>query len=213
MPGVDVVFAASTDLGSFSGLAQGDALYEQMVTEIAAATNEAGRYLGGPQAWMNRPGFDFFQGPPEPALIRLGVQESLRATMASVVGTAQTLASAAVQMTAASEQVAAGSHETSTQAGVVAAAAEQVSRNVQAVAAGAEEMGVSIQEIARNATEAAKVAKARHRADRVVLDDCGVVVTAFPGDDRLGGLAPLADATRRRKWLRRTAPGSSRYRP
>jgi 2-keto-3-deoxy-L-rhamnonate aldolase RhmA len=87
VPGVDVVFAASTDLGSFSGLAQGDPLYEQMITDIADATLGAGRYLGGPQAWMNRAGFKFFQGPPEPALIRLGVQESLRATPRGVAPT------------------------------------------------------------------------------------------------------------------------------
>jgi 2-keto-3-deoxy-L-rhamnonate aldolase RhmA len=87
VPGVDVVFAASTDLGSFSGLAQGDPLYEQMVMEIADATLSAGRYLGGPQAWMNRPGFKFFQGPPDTALIRLGVQESLRATPRGVAPT------------------------------------------------------------------------------------------------------------------------------
>jgi 2-keto-3-deoxy-L-rhamnonate aldolase RhmA len=87
VPGVDVVFAASTDLGSFSGLAQGDPLYEQMVTDIADATLAAGRYLGGPQAWMNRDGFKFFQGPPDTALIRLGVQESLRSTPRGVAPT------------------------------------------------------------------------------------------------------------------------------
>jgi 4-hydroxy-2-oxoheptanedioate aldolase len=87
VPGVDVVFAASTDLGSFSGLAQGDPLYEQMVTEIAAATHGAGRYLGGPQAWMDRPGFSFFQGPPDTALVRLGVQESLRTAPRGVAPT------------------------------------------------------------------------------------------------------------------------------
>jgi 2-keto-3-deoxy-L-rhamnonate aldolase RhmA len=87
VPGVDVVFAASTDLGSFSGLSQGDELYEQLVSEIADATLSAGRYLGGPQAWMNRDGFKFFQGPPEPTLIRLGVQESLRATPRGVAPT------------------------------------------------------------------------------------------------------------------------------
>jgi 2-keto-3-deoxy-L-rhamnonate aldolase RhmA len=87
VPGVDVVFAASTDLGSFSGLTQGDPLYEQMVTDIAAATLAAGRYLGGPQAWMNRPGFAFFQGPPETALLRLGVQESLRTAPRGVAPT------------------------------------------------------------------------------------------------------------------------------
>ncbi|MGN8244790.1 methyl-accepting chemotaxis protein [Cellulomonas soli] len=87
-------------------------------------------------------------------------QASLRSTMANVVGTAHTLATAAEEMTAANVQVSAGAQETSAQAGVVAAAAEQVSRNVQAVAAGAEEMGASIREIAQNATEAAKVAGA-----------------------------------------------------
>ncbi|WP_448630391.1 methyl-accepting chemotaxis protein [Cellulomonas soli] len=87
-------------------------------------------------------------------------QASLRSTMAQVVSTAHTLATASEEMTAANVQVAAGAQETSAQAGVVAAAAEQVSRNVQAVAAGAEEMGASIREIAQNATEAAKVAGA-----------------------------------------------------
>jgi len=77
VPGVDVIFAASTDLGSFSGLAQTDPLYEQMVTEIADATRAAGLYLGGPQAWMDRTGFAFFQGPTETALLRIGVRESL----------------------------------------------------------------------------------------------------------------------------------------
>jgi len=76
--GVDVVFAASTDLGSFSGLRQGEPLYEQMVTEIATAVHAAGRYLGGPQNWMDRDGFAFFQGPPDTALLGLGVRESLR---------------------------------------------------------------------------------------------------------------------------------------
>jgi hypothetical protein len=74
-------------LASFSGLTQGDPLYEQMVTDIADATRAAGRYLGGPQAWMNRPGFKFFQGPPDTALVRLGVQESLRATPQGVAPT------------------------------------------------------------------------------------------------------------------------------
>ncbi|HYQ75885.1 methyl-accepting chemotaxis protein [Cellulomonas sp.] len=86
-------------------------------------------------------------------------QESLRGTMAGVVGKARTLATAADEMSTANAQVAEGAHETGDRAGVVAAAAEQVSRNVQAVAAGAEEMGASIQEIARNSTEAARVAE------------------------------------------------------
>jgi 4-hydroxy-2-oxoheptanedioate aldolase len=87
VPGVDVVFAASTDLGSFSGLAQGDPRYEQMVTDIVDATRAAGVYLGGPQAWMNREGFTFFQGPSDTALIRIGVQESLRTAPRGVATT------------------------------------------------------------------------------------------------------------------------------
>jgi methyl-accepting chemotaxis protein len=85
-------------------------------------------------------------------------QENLRATIAGVVETAQTVAAAAEELSAASHQVVAGSDETSAQAGVVAAAAEQVSRNVQTVAAGAEQMGASIREIAQNSSQAAKVA-------------------------------------------------------
>jgi 4-hydroxy-2-oxoheptanedioate aldolase len=79
VPGVDVVFAASTDLGSFSGLRQGDPKYEAMVTTIHDATLRAGLALGGPQAWSNRDGFTFFQAPSEAAFIRLGVRSSLEA--------------------------------------------------------------------------------------------------------------------------------------
>jgi 2-keto-3-deoxy-L-rhamnonate aldolase RhmA len=79
VPGVDVVFAASTDLGSFSGLRQGDPDYEALVTAVHDATLEAGRQLGGPLAWRNRAGFTFFQAPTESTFIRLGVQRSLEA--------------------------------------------------------------------------------------------------------------------------------------
>jgi 2-keto-3-deoxy-L-rhamnonate aldolase RhmA len=76
---VDVVFVASTDLGSFSGLRQGDAGYEALVTRIKNATLAAGKYLAGPLAWKDtREGYSFFQGPPESALIRIGAQQSLR---------------------------------------------------------------------------------------------------------------------------------------
>lgn len=78
VPGVDVVFAASTDLGNFSGFPQGDPRYEALVTRIHDATLKAGRKLGGPQMWMNREGFTFFQGPGETALIRAGAQTSLK---------------------------------------------------------------------------------------------------------------------------------------
>lgn len=76
---VDVVFAASTDLSSFSGLAQGDPAYEALVTRIKDATLAAGKHLAGPLAWKDtREGYTFFQGPPESALIRSGAQQSLR---------------------------------------------------------------------------------------------------------------------------------------
>lgn len=76
-PGVDGLFAASTDLGSFSGLSQGDPRYEALVAEIVTAARSAGVWLGGPQAWMDRPDFDIFQAPSDTALLRLGIETSL----------------------------------------------------------------------------------------------------------------------------------------
>ena len=78
-PGVDVVFAASTDLGSFSGFRQGQPDYEAMVTTIHDATLEAKRRLGGPVAWRDRKDFTFFQAQTESNFIRLGVEAALKA--------------------------------------------------------------------------------------------------------------------------------------
>jgi hypothetical protein len=72
------VFAASTDLGNFSGFRQGDPRYEALVTRIRDATAAAGKKLGGPQAWMDREGFVFLQGPGETALLRTGAQATLK---------------------------------------------------------------------------------------------------------------------------------------
>jgi len=74
LPGVDAVFAASTDLSSFSGLRQGDPQYEAMVTKIHDITLKYGKALGGPLAWRNRSGFNFFQAPGESSLIRSGAR-------------------------------------------------------------------------------------------------------------------------------------------
>jgi 2-keto-3-deoxy-L-rhamnonate aldolase RhmA len=75
---VDVVFAASSDIGSFTGLRQGDAAYEALITRIKDATLAAGKYLAGPSAWKGtRDGYTFFQGPPDTALIRSGARLSL----------------------------------------------------------------------------------------------------------------------------------------
>ena len=77
LPGVDAVFAASTDLSSFSGLRQGDPQYEAMVTKIHDLTLKYGKGLGGPLAWKHRPGFNFFQGPGETSLLRSGARAAL----------------------------------------------------------------------------------------------------------------------------------------
>jgi 2-keto-3-deoxy-L-rhamnonate aldolase RhmA len=81
VPGIDVVFVASTDLGSFSGLRQGDPQYEAMVTRVLSITTSAGRKVGGPLAWKDtRQGYSFFQGPDEAALIRCGARVVLGVT-------------------------------------------------------------------------------------------------------------------------------------
>jgi 2-keto-3-deoxy-L-rhamnonate aldolase RhmA len=77
VPGIDVIFAASVDLGNFSGHKQGDPEYDALVKRIHDVTLAHGIKLGGPQAWNNRPGFTFFQGPGETQLIRIGAKSNL----------------------------------------------------------------------------------------------------------------------------------------
>ena len=78
VPGVDAVFVSSTDLGSLSGLRQGDAGYEALVDRVVAAAGQAGVFLGGPSAWQStREGYTFFQGPSEAALLRTGAGATL----------------------------------------------------------------------------------------------------------------------------------------
>ncbi len=77
VPGVDVIFAASVDLGNFSGHKQGDPQYEALVKRIHDVTLAHGIKLGGPQAWKDRAGFTFFQGPGETQLIRIGAKANL----------------------------------------------------------------------------------------------------------------------------------------
>ena len=61
VPGVHGVFAASGDLGNFSGYAEGDADYEKLITAVHDATLAAGKRLCGPFRWADRPGFTCFQ--------------------------------------------------------------------------------------------------------------------------------------------------------
>lgn len=77
IPGVDVVFVASTDLGSFSGFKQGQPEYEALVTKIKNAVLKNKKILAGPLAWKDRPGYHFFQGPGETALVRSGAKTML----------------------------------------------------------------------------------------------------------------------------------------
>jgi len=80
VPGVDVIFAASTDLASFSGFRQRQPQYEALITRIHDVTMKAGLVLAGPLAWKDqkeRPDFRFFQGPGPAALIRAGADVTL----------------------------------------------------------------------------------------------------------------------------------------
>src|SRR5438270_8342196 len=77
VPGIDVIFAASTDLGNFSGHRQCDKEYEALVTRIHDVTLQHRIRLGGPQAWKGRPAFTLLQVPVETQLIGAGARVNL----------------------------------------------------------------------------------------------------------------------------------------
>ena len=77
VPGVTAVFAASGDLGNFSGYAQGTPDYERLVNVVHDATISAGKRLCGPLAWRDRPDFSCFQAGSETAAIARGVAAEL----------------------------------------------------------------------------------------------------------------------------------------
>jgi 2-keto-3-deoxy-L-rhamnonate aldolase RhmA len=77
VPGIDVIFAASGDLGNFSGHKQGEPEYDSLVARIHDVTLKAGVKLGGPQTWKDRPGYTFFQAPPDWMLLQTGAQVNL----------------------------------------------------------------------------------------------------------------------------------------
>lgn len=76
--GVDVVFAASGDIGSFSGYSRDDDRYEALITKIKDDTLAAGKKLGGPFNWHDREGFSFFQASSEAGLIQQGAELLLK---------------------------------------------------------------------------------------------------------------------------------------
>src|SRR5438552_19026871 len=77
VPGIDVIFAASTDLGNFSGHWLGDQEYEALVTRIHDVTLQHGIRLGGPQDWKDRTGVTSFRGPGARQLIPFGRRVAL----------------------------------------------------------------------------------------------------------------------------------------
>ena len=77
VPGVTAVFAASGDLGNFSGYAQGSPDYERLINVVHDAAISAGKRLCGPLAWRDRPDFTCFQGGSELAAIARGVAGEL----------------------------------------------------------------------------------------------------------------------------------------
>src|SRR5664280_870543 len=85
-------------------------------------------------------------------------RESLRAMLAKVAETAETMGTAVQELRASNVRVAEGSEESTAQALTVASASEQVSSTVRDVAGGAAELTASIRELTRNASEAATFA-------------------------------------------------------
>ena len=77
VPGIHAVFAASGDLGNFSGYKQGDADYERAINIVHDAAIKAGKKLCGPFAWKDRPDFTCFQAGHEMAQIARGARAEL----------------------------------------------------------------------------------------------------------------------------------------
>jgi 2-keto-3-deoxy-L-rhamnonate aldolase RhmA len=77
VPGVTAIFAASGDLGNFSGYAQGTPDYERLINVVHDAALAAGKRLCGPIAWRDRPDFTCFQAGSETGAIARGAKAEL----------------------------------------------------------------------------------------------------------------------------------------
>lgn len=75
--GVDVIFAASGDIASFTGYERSDPRYMKLIERVKTETLKAGKILAGPSSWRGREGFMFFQGPSEGSLISAGAKLEL----------------------------------------------------------------------------------------------------------------------------------------
>jgi len=87
LPGVTGLFAASGDLGNFSGFGEGDPEYEALITEITTAAKEAGIHACAPLRWADRPDFTCFQAGHEAANIRRGVAAEIQQAEELFTGT------------------------------------------------------------------------------------------------------------------------------
>ena len=71
VPGVDVVLAANSDLGNFSGYQPTDVEYQELVTRVKDATLAAGKFFGctnapeGPTSRPDEAEFRMIQNPPK----------------------------------------------------------------------------------------------------------------------------------------------------
>lgn len=77
VPGVTALFAASGDLGNFTGFRQGAPDYERAINIVHDAAVNAGVRLCGPLAWRDRADFTCFQAGSETAAITRGVAAEL----------------------------------------------------------------------------------------------------------------------------------------
>ena len=77
VPGVSAIFAASGDLGNFTGYRQGTPDYERAINIVHDAAVKAGVKLCGPLAWRDRADFSCFQAGSETAAIARGVAAEL----------------------------------------------------------------------------------------------------------------------------------------
>jgi hypothetical protein len=74
---VTAIFAASSDIGNFSGYRQGDPDYERAINIVHDAAIKAGKKLCGPFAWKDRSDFTCFQAGNEGAQIVRGARAEL----------------------------------------------------------------------------------------------------------------------------------------
>ena len=77
VPGVSAIFAASGDLGNFTGYSQRSPDYERAINIVHDAAIKAGIRLCGPFAWRDRADFTCFQAGSETAAIARGVAAEL----------------------------------------------------------------------------------------------------------------------------------------